>query len=93
MYFLWRITHTCVRTHQEACVFLSERHMMQARELFQSSVLGTVRGGSSTDCILNVVAQKEEIFSLDLAEHIVLSAEHVPLQQDMKRLGLRLFNY
>lgn len=74
-------------------MFLSERHMMQTRELFRSSVSGTARASSSTDCFLNAVAQQKEIFSLDLAEHIVLSAECVPLQLDMKCLGLRLFNY
>lgn len=45
-----------VRTHQEACVFLSERHIMQTLEIFQASELRTARG-SSTDCILNAVAQ------------------------------------
>lgn len=43
MHFLWRFTHTCVGTHQEARVFLSERHMMQTRELFQSSVSATAK--------------------------------------------------
>lgn len=42
---------------------------------------------------MNVVAQQKEIFSLNLAEHIVPSAEQIPLQLDTKCLGLRLFNY
>lgn len=64
MYFLRQFTHTCVRTHQGACVFLSERHS------FFNLYCG--KRGSSTDCILNVVAQQKEAFSLDLAENIVL---------------------
>lgn len=42
-----------------------------------SEAFSILHSGSSADCILNVTTE-EEIFSLGLAEHIVLPADHIP---------------